>query len=202
MGERPTADGVGSAERSLGPDGFVARCIACVAAGGGAEDIARLTRLALVSQREQPDAWGRREILHVTDNLMIVDLVLPPFATSAIHEHGTWAVVGISHGCEVDELLRERDGALEPTSREVLRSGDTLALAADCIHFIANPDAQPARGLHVYGRNLGQVLRRMWHPATAAPQPMDFPLFEQWEDALTAASAQAGAIVAPAIRRA
>jgi len=186
---------------SPGPDAFVARCIACVEAGGGAEDIARLTRLALVAQREQPEAWGHREVLHAADDLMIVDLTLPPFATSAIHEHGTWAVVGISHGCEIDELLQERDGALESVSRQVLRAGDTLVLAADCIHFIANPDAQPARGIHVYGRNLGLVSRRMWHPSTVAPQPLDFPLFEQWENALTAASARAGAIVAPALRR-
>jgi predicted metal-dependent enzyme (double-stranded beta helix superfamily) len=187
-------------ERGLGPDAFVARCVECVAAGGGAEEITRLVRRALVSQREQPEAWGRQEILFAAADLLIVDLVLPPFGTSAIHEHGTWAVIGISQGCEVDELFTERAGMLERGGRHELRADDTLVLAPDCIHFIANPSAQPARGIHVYGRHLGQVERRMWDPRTAEPRPMDFAVFEQWQEMLSARTASAGAIVAPAIR--
>ncbi|HEY8977174.1 MAG TPA: hypothetical protein VIN75_23375, partial [Burkholderiaceae bacterium] len=187
-------------EPSLGPEAFVARCIECIAAGGGAADITRLVRLALASQRDHPEAWGHEELLHAADDLLIVDLVLPPFGTSAIHEHGTWAVIGVSQGCEVDELFVERAGMLERSARHELRSGDTLVLAPDCIHFIGNPSARPARGIHVYGRHLGKVERRMWDPSTAVPRPMDFALFERWESALTAASASAGAIVPPAIR--
>ena len=181
------------------PDRFIRRCTECLAEGGGADDIASLLRQALVSQREQPEAWGRRELLHAADDLMIVDLVLPPFATSAIHEHGTWAVVGVSEGCEVDELFTERRGALVPASRHDVHAGDVLVLPPDCIHFIGNPGARPARGLHVYGRHLGLTDRRMWDPQTGAPRPMDFALFEQWEHALTARSEAAGRLVAPAI---
>ena len=189
-------------ERSLSPDAFVARCVECIATGGAAPEIARLVRLALVSQRDEPGAWGRVELLHAADDLLIVDLVLPPFATSAVHEHGTWAVVGISQGCEVDELFVERAGALERSARHELRSGDTLVLEPDGIHYIGNPSPQPARGIHVYGRHLGKVERRMWDPLTAAPRAMDFALFERWEKELTRVSASAGAIVPPAFHRA
>jgi len=181
----------------LDPDRFVSRCVECLAAGGGAGDIAALMREALASQREQPEAWGQRELLHAADDLMIVDLVLPPFATSAIHEHRTWAVIGISDGCEVDELFKERQGALEPASRHEVHADDVLVLPPDCIHFIGNPGPRPARGIHVYGRHLGLTDRRMWDPRTGAPRPMDFALFEQWEHGLTARSEAAGRLVAP-----
>lgn len=199
---RSSAGRTGAPQRSLGPDAFIARCVECIATGGGAREIARLVRLALVSQGEEPDAWGHRELLHAADDLLIVDLVLPPFATSAIHEHGTWAVVGISQGCEVDELFVERAGGLERSARHELRSGDTLVLEADGIHFIGNPSAQPARGIHVYCRHLGKVERRMWDPRTATPRAMDFAVFEQWEKELTRSSASAGGIVPPAFQRA
>lgn len=184
----------------IGPDTFVARCIECLADGGGAREIADLTRLALVSQREDRRAWGSTEVLHCCASLMVVDLTLPPFATSAIHEHNMWAVVGVSEGCEVDELLQEGDGGLNPTSRYPLAADEVLVLPPDCIHFIANPLPTPARGIHVYGGNLAKVNRRMWDPVTCVPRPMDFAVFEEWERGLTARSAANGAIVGPAIR--
>lgn len=186
-------------DRMLSPDEFVECCIECLENDGGSGGIAALTRLALRSQREEPAAWGRTEVVHCSDDLMIVDLTLPPFATSAIHEHRTWAVIGISEGREVDDILMERDGGLRWTSRHELRSGDILVLQPDCIHFIGNPLAVPSRGIHVYGRNLGSTDRRMWDPETCMPRTMDFAIFEQWEHTLTARSAAAGFIVAPAL---
>ena len=182
----------------LSPDDFVARCIDCLKNEGGSNGIAALTRLALVSQRKDPGAWGKKEVVHCADDLMIVDLTLPPFATSAIHEHRTWAVIGISEGCEMDDLLMEQDDGLKWTSRHELRSGDILVLQPDCIHFIGNPSAVPSRGIHVYGKNLASTGRRMWDPETCTPRIMDFAVFEQWEHTLTAKSAAAGRIVAPA----
>lgn len=186
----------------LDPDTFIQRCIDARAAGEGPSGIAALVREALASQREHPAAWGRKELLHAADDLMIVDLTLPPFATSAIHEHLTWAVIGISEGCEVDELLVENGDGLARTSRHELHAGDVLVLPPDCIHFIGNPAATPARGLHVYGRHLGLTERRMWDPVTAQPRRMDFAVFEQWEHQLTARSAAEGRLVAPAWRHA
>lgn len=201
--------GIGLADNSFGrigymssPDEFIKRCVECLSKGGNADDIAELTRQALRWQRESRVGWGKAELLHCSDDLMIVDLTLPPFATSAIHEHKTWAVIGISEGCEVDELFEERDGRLAPTTRHELRPDDVLVLSPDCIHFIGNPMAVVARGIHVYGRNLSMTDRRMWHPETATPQAMDFAEFEQWERALTRRSEAHGLIMAPAVARA
>jgi predicted metal-dependent enzyme (double-stranded beta helix superfamily) len=184
----------------LDPAQFTAQCLECLSSGGSPARIAQLTRLALVSQREQPDRWGTRELIHCSDDLFIVDLTLPPYGTSAIHDHGTWAVIGISQGCEVDQLVTEHEGRLAWASRHELRADDVLVLDASCIHFIANPSAQPARGIHVYGKNLMLAERRMWDPQTCQPSAMDFEQFERWERFLTGRSAAAGSVVAPAIR--
>ncbi len=185
-------------DRMLTPDDFVEQCIAGLRNDFGLDGIAALTRLALVSQRNDPGAWGGAELIHCSDDLMIVDLTLPAYATSAIHEHCTWAVVGILQGCEMDELLMEHDGSLKWASRHELRAGDILVLPPDSIHFISNPLTEPSRGIHVYGKNLASTDRRMWDPETCTPCAMEFALFEQWERTLTARSAAAGFIVPPA----
>jgi predicted metal-dependent enzyme (double-stranded beta helix superfamily) len=193
----PHDEFAGRIDREMTPNEFITRCTECLAHSGSAVDIALVTRQALVSQRERSDLWGKVELLHCSDDLMIVDLTLPPFATSAIHDHQTWAVVGVSEGCEIDELFEEHSARLRWSARHQLRAGDVLELGSDCIHFIANPLATVTRGIHVYGRDLRLTQRRMWHPETGAPKAMDFAVFEEWERMLTARSAVNGAIVAP-----
>jgi predicted metal-dependent enzyme (double-stranded beta helix superfamily) len=183
----------------LDPEQLVNSCIGCLARGGTPEDVAALVRLALVSQREDSLKWGKREIIYCADDLLVVDVTLPPYATSAIHDHRTWAVVGVSAGCEVDWLFAEQEvgGPLRHVNSHELGPGVTLVLQPDCIHFIANPRDTPARGIHVYGRNLALTERRMWDPFTGTAQPMDFVQFEEWEHSLTARSAAAKSIVPP-----
>lgn len=181
------------------PSQFIKRCLECVADGGNPTEIAKLTREALVAQRANAGAWGKAEVLHCSADLLVVDLTLPPFATSAIHEHNTWAVIGVSEGCEVDEILEERAGRLAWTVRHELRPDGILVLSADCIHFIGNPLPTVTRGIHVYGRNLAMTQRRMWHSETGTPQAMDLKLFEAWEKILSSRSAANSCVVAPAI---
>ena len=153
------------------PNEFANRCIRCLADGGHAVDIVRLTRQASIWQRENRDVWGKNELLHCSDDLMIVDLTLPPFATSPVHEHKTWAVIGISEGCEIDELFEERGARLGWSARHELRAGDVLELGPDCIHFIGNPSATARRGIHVYGRNLARRSGACGTLRPARPRP-------------------------------
>lgn len=186
----------------LDPAQFVAGCMSCLARGGTPEDIEGLVRQAIASQQARPGAWGRAELLHRADNLFIVNLTLPAFATSALHDHGTWAVIGISEGCEVDELLVDEGSGLRHCGRHELRAGDTLVMQPSTVHYIANPLAQPARGIHVYGRDMVGAPRRMWDPDTGIAQPLEFTAFEAWERRLTARSAAAAVTVSPNIPQA
>jgi predicted metal-dependent enzyme (double-stranded beta helix superfamily) len=60
-------------------------------------------------------------------------------------------------------------------------------LDAATIHAISNPLPTPARGIHVYGKDLVVTKRRMWHPHTGAEMAMHLPTFERWEHELTLA---------------
>ena len=172
----------------LTPASFIEQCRACLANRGGPDEIAALTKQALVAQRRHPSQWAVDDLMHRADDLMIVNLTLPPFTLSAIHDHGTWAVVGIAEGCEVEHLYEQHGRALVKSAELEVRAGETLVLGAATIHAVSNPLPTPARGIHVYGKDLIVTQRRMWHPDTGAEMAMHLPTFEQWERELTAAN--------------
>ena len=177
----------------LTPPEFVAACRACVARGEGPDAIAAVMREALQAQSREPDPWRTDELLFRDAGLLVVNLTLPADAQSAIHDHGTWAVVGVSTGREVERFYTQGPGGLEASGEVVLAPGEPLVLAPDTIHDIANPDATEARGLHVYGKDLVTAARRMWDPTTGQPMAFDYATFNAWEQALTAkARAQRG----------
>ena len=179
--------------RMLTPSDFVAACRACAARGEGPDAIAAVMREALQSQSRDPGAWRTDELLFRDADLLVVNLTLPPDAQSAIHDHGTWAVVGVSTGREAERFYVEGPSGLEATGEVVLAPGEPLVLAPNTIHAIANPDATGARGLHVYGKDLVTAARRMWDPSTGKATAFEFSTFNAWEQALTAqAPAQRG----------
>ena len=181
----------------MGPEEFIESCRRCVAQGGGAEEIARLVRPALASQRERPGLWGAEELLYRSDDLLVVDLTMLPFATSAIHDHQTWAVVGVSEGREVEYFYERTGQALARCGEATIHPGEAIVLSADTIHAIANPLATPTRGLHVYGRDLVTAQRRMWDPRSGIEMPFEMKTFEAWEQELREASAAAGRVIPP-----
>ena len=170
------------------PREFVAACRDCLALPDVPAHIARLMKQALASQAAGGE-WGRELLLHRAPDLFIVDLTLAPGDRSPIHDHGTWAVIGISSGCEI-ERFHARDGSgLKPTHEARLGPGDTIVLSPETIHAIENPLAVPARGIHVYGADIAAAgSRRMWHPATGEEHPYEHGTFERWAAALKPAS--------------
>ena len=167
------------------PEEFVAQCRACVDRGDPPEAIAALMKTALAAQATGGGGWGREVLLHRAPDLFIVDLTLEAHDRSPIHDHGTWAVIGVSSGCEI-ESFHVREGDRLRFEREVaLRPGDTIVLGEATIHAIENPLDGPTRGLHVYGRDIGaRGSRRMWHPESGEEQPYDHRTFEGWAAAL------------------
>ena len=93
------------------PHEFIAECQASVASGGGALAVAALVRAALSSQRDDPSWQGLEEFLYRSEDLLIVNLTLPPYAATPEHNHGMWAVVGISLGREVDRFFACENGS-------------------------------------------------------------------------------------------
>ena len=171
------------------PDTFVTACKDCVNGGGVADDIERIVREALRSQAQDPTLWHGDELMYRSPGLTVVNLALPGRARTPIHDHGVWAVIGISVGCEIDRFYRVGPDGLTPAGHVEVHSGQTVCLAVDVIHAIENPGAQVARGLHVYGGDLAAVARRMWDPRTQRAVAFHPPTFEQWGEELSAAEA-------------
>jgi predicted metal-dependent enzyme (double-stranded beta helix superfamily) len=168
------------------PEDFVAACRACRASGGTAHEIALIVRRALAALAERPAAWEPDALLHRADDLLITNVTLPPHAGGAAHEHGTWAVIGVASGREVEHFFVERGGRLESFGEVEVGPGETVVLADQTIHAISNPLAQPARGLHVYGTDLVAAPRRMWDPRSGEACAFELETFEAWERAITA----------------
>jgi predicted metal-dependent enzyme (double-stranded beta helix superfamily) len=167
------------------PDTFVSACRQCVGQGGDAIAIQAIVRDGLRSQSSEPSSWDREELLYRSPELTIVNLTLPGLGRSPIHDHGMWAVIGISTGCEVERFYEMRGGRPEEVERIQVQAGDAICLAKHVIHATENPGEQAARGLHVYGGDLVTAARRMWNPRTGTELPFHSPTFEKWAEELS-----------------
>jgi predicted metal-dependent enzyme (double-stranded beta helix superfamily) len=168
------------------PESFVTACRDRVSSGGSANHIELLVREALRDQAQEASLWQGQELMYRSPSLTIINLTLRGLGKSAVHDHGMWAVIGISAGCEIDRFYEFGPDGLLQVGRVEIHEGQTLCLASDVIHDIENPNVRAARGLHVYGGDLTAVARRMWDPQTQSELAFHFPTFEQWEEELSA----------------
>lgn len=170
------------------PAEFVQNCRACVAARGAATEIAALVRPALVAQSQDSTWWDVGEFMYRSEDLLIVNLTLPPSFATPIHNHGMWAVVGISSGCEVDRYYVRAGAQLEAGGEVTVCAGRAIELGADVIHTLSNPLRTVVRGIHVYGGDMVRAPRSMWHPTTGVELDYDARTFDEWCEALTRAA--------------
>jgi len=82
------------------------------------------------------------------------------------HDHGMSAAIVMLDGVEIHRHYR-RDGDSVALDHEVtLGAGEILTLAPTDVHAIANPDATPSLGVHVYLGDLVGGSRTLWDPRT------------------------------------
>ena len=60
-------------------------------------------------------------------------------------------------------------------------------MLADTVHVAECLGDVPAIGLHVYGGDILEVPRRMWHPETLEVHPLDLTLYESFSQAASKA---------------
>jgi rhodanese-related sulfurtransferase/predicted metal-dependent enzyme (double-stranded beta helix superfamily) len=84
------------------------------------------------------------------------------------HNHTTWAVISGVHGEEhnvfyerVDDRVREGVGRLKQTHEITVRRGNAVALMPEDFHTIEVRGTQPTLHLHLYGRTLEDLPRRI-----------------------------------------
>lgn len=107
----------------------------------------------------------------------VVSFVLAPGQKTPVHDHTVWCLMGILRGTErFDEYRHEGEGApMQKTGEHLCRAGDieVASPAIGDIHVIANERRdQAAVSIHVFGGNIGGLMRRTFALATGEPHAL------------------------------
>src|SRR5437879_6206782 len=103
----------------------------------------------------------------------IIGGVWIPGQTTPIHDHLTWALIGVYSGEEREALFRRTDdkcdirhAKLQLASEKTNGKGHVTVLGESGIHRVDNPFSNPAYSIHVYGRDIGPTERHSYDPVT------------------------------------
>ncbi|MBO0889110.1 cysteine dioxygenase family protein [Candidatus Bathyarchaeota archaeon] len=96
-----------------------------------------------------------------------------PGQTTPIHDHLTWAVVGVCEGEERESIYRRIDDGsnpdkakLEMVSERINKKGHVTTLGKAGIHRIDNVSLAPSLSIHMYGLDIGTAERHSYDPVT------------------------------------
>jgi predicted metal-dependent enzyme (double-stranded beta helix superfamily) len=147
------------------------------------------------------------EVLYRGRDLLVLHGVVPPTPRPVDpHDHRMWAVIGVYHGQEDDQLFaRTDDATLQPTERFSIRAGEIRPLDASTIHSIQAAGGRYLGAVHVYGGDLFGTPRSVWRDGVEQPHdesalPAFFDRVRAHEDALGRAMtpAEVTALLSPA----
>ena len=127
------------------------------------------------------DGIGQYALYRAEDgSLCLFSLVVPPGASTPVHDHLAWGLVGVYRG-EQDETVYRRldDGSdpaqarLEVSKRQALRPGDLYALIppTDDIHYVKTISESASISIHLLANDTACVWRHKYDPASGAVTP-------------------------------
>jgi predicted metal-dependent enzyme (double-stranded beta helix superfamily) len=103
----------------------------------------------------------------------IIGGVWRPGQTTPIHDHLTWALIGVCEGEEREALFRRTDDGsnaklakIQQVSERVQKKGHVTVLGHTGIHRVDNISLKPTLSVHVYGRDIGNAERHSYDPVT------------------------------------
>ena len=113
-------------------------------------------------------------------SLCLFSLVIPAGASTPVHDHLAWGIVGLYRGRQ-DETIYERldDGRevgkaqLRLTTRRTLDVGEfyTLLPPAEDIHFVQTVSDTPSISIHLLANDTACVTRHRFDPANGVVTP-------------------------------
>lgn len=109
--------------------------------------------------------------------------VFAPGAELPIHNHGSWAVVGVYRGREQETRFRRLDDGtvsgrahLEPEKTWVNSTGTVTVVPDGVIHTVEAIDGQEAVSIHVYGTDIITQPRSTFDLAGGTEEPFSPPV--------------------------
>ncbi len=103
----------------------------------------------------------------------IIGGVWHPGQRTPIHDHLTWALIGVYDGEEREALFRRTDNGsnpkiakIEKVSEKINTKGHVTVLGHRGIHRVDNISGKPTTSIHVYGRDIGHAERHSYDPVT------------------------------------
>jgi 3-mercaptopropionate dioxygenase len=114
-------------------------------------------------------------LIHMPRDAMfsIIGGVWHPGQTTPIHDHLTWALIGVYDGEEREALFRRTDDGsnpkiakIEEVSEKINKKGHVTVLGHRGIHRVDNVSGRPTTSIHVYGRDIGHAERHSYDPVT------------------------------------
>jgi predicted metal-dependent enzyme (double-stranded beta helix superfamily) len=161
-------------------DRFIADCRAALKEAPGHRAVREVVARAV----SDPDAVLRRigeprraEVgrLHVSPDLVVLNVVWAPYMTVAPHNHNMWAVIGIYTGCEHNMFWRRlpdaEGGKIEAAGAKAMSRKDAVPLGQDIIHSVTNPIPRLTGAIHVYGGDFFGTGRSEWDPESLLEHP-------------------------------
>jgi predicted metal-dependent enzyme (double-stranded beta helix superfamily) len=112
-------------------------------------------------------------------------------ASTPIHDHTVWGIVGVLRGAEVAERFAQADGALRSLGEARLDAGeiDCVSPRIGDIHQVRNAyDDRSSISIHIYGADLCTIERHVYDPATGRRAPIVSKPFDNAEPLLGAAT--------------
>ena len=128
-----------------------------------------------------------RQVFYRSPNLTMLKVCFPCGRRTPPHDHGTWAVILVLSGQEKNTLYRRAEAGLRTASEVTLGPGTILPMRGDTAHVAECVGDEPAIGLHVYGGDILELPRRMWHPETLAEHVYEPALYETFAQAASKA---------------
>jgi 3-mercaptopropionate dioxygenase len=112
-------------------------------------------------------------------DLVLSSLVVPPGASTPVHDHLAWGVVGLYRGNQDEVVFTRTDDAsdegkatLVPQTRRSLVPGDLYELLPETdIHQVTTTSDMTSVSLHLLGNNNGCIMRHRFLPAEGKVEP-------------------------------
>jgi predicted metal-dependent enzyme (double-stranded beta helix superfamily) len=128
-----------------------------------------------------------RQVFYRSPQITLLKVCFPNGRRTPPHDHGTWAALLLLSGREKNTLYRRENGKLRRAGEITLEPGAILPMRADAAHVAECLGDAPAIGLHVYGGDVLELPRRMWHPETLEEHPLDWVVYDSFARIASAA---------------